>query len=752
MKRLNSKSMSSITHFFIYALTLLLVWEWLRPIPVITNTGEIELFVWFTFASALLIYLRLPVYVTAPVLLAGSIYGLHLIFFEGSFLSREGGMETVRALSAEIGANVSLIINGNFAELTDLFRSFLLFMLLALICYLLYYWVLYKGKVFLFLLSTVVYITILDTFTPVDASQAIIRIIIIGFFMLTLLQMLKVQDEERAIGRRKKAFFSPAWMYTLIVIIGISVAAGLLAPKPEPQWADPVPAMRVLVGAEGSGGGSGVSRVGYGENDERLGGGFVQDEGTAFRAEADRDSYWRGESKEEYTGQGWVSEPVYVESELIYEDAVDFPLYRDEADLEQSEVSIEMAEEADFGLLFYPGQLRDVSDVEAEAGGNSLEENDLQFYTDVEAGRVQGEARNGGDVRFSSYDIEYDDASFNLESLRSSSEEDPEEIAERYTQLPDDLPERVGELAADITEEYDNRYEKAEAVEAYFSDNDFEYRTDNVPVPDEGEDYVDQFLFETQAGYCDNYSTSMAVMLRTLDIPTRWVKGFTSGEEIEELENGNTVYEVTNGNAHSWVEVYFPETGWVPFEPTQGFTNYAEFEEETPDVDTDQNESTNEAEDPNIPEPDGSTDNMLEEGTDTEEGAGGASGEDFTLFTMKNVLISLPLLIFIMLAYQKQNVFQNKFFLYRYRMLGSDASFTTAYKRLLWILANEGLPRASGETLREYAKRVDLALSSRAMTKLTNTYEKIHYGGKEPDGEWEARRKDWEEIVKSLNA
>src|SRR5699024_12010235 len=86
---------------------------------------------------------------------------------------------------------------------------------------------------------------------------------------------------------------------------------------------------------------------------------------------------------------------------------------------------------------------------------------------------------------------------------------------------------------------------------------------------------LDQFLFDSKVGYCDNYSTSMVIMLRSLDIPARWAKGFTSGEVIQ---NGETtddydIYEVTNANTHSWAEVYVPGAGWGPFEPTQGFSN-----------------------------------------------------------------------------------------------------------------------------------------------------------------------------------
>ncbi|MBD4895172.1 hypothetical protein GUF81_05585, partial [Xanthomonas citri pv. citri] len=100
---------------------------------------------------------------------------------------------------------------------------------------------------------------------------------------------------------------------------------------------------------------------------------------------------------------------------------------------------------------------------------------------------------------------------------------------------------------------------------------------ENVTIPKNDEDYVDQFLFETKMGYCDNFSSAMVVLLRSAGIPARWVKGYTSGEYKEAGNKNGSIYEVTNNNAHSWVEVYFPEQGWVTFEPTKGFTNPAQF-------------------------------------------------------------------------------------------------------------------------------------------------------------------------------
>ncbi len=68
-------------------------------------------------------------------------------------------------------------------------------------------------------------------------------------------------------------------------------------------------------------------------------------------------------------------------------------------------------------------------------------------------------------------------------------------------------------------------FDKVKAVEEYLGSNEFTYETENVTIPKNDEDYVDQFLFETKMGYCDNFSSAMVVLLRSAGIPARWVKG-----------------------------------------------------------------------------------------------------------------------------------------------------------------------------------------------------------------------------------
>lgn len=135
---------------------------------------------------------------------------------------------------------------------------------------------------------------------------------------------------------------------------------------------------------------------------------------------------------------------------------------------------------------------------------------------------------------------------------------------EKYTQLPDSITPRVRQLAQDLTRDKNNSYDKAKAVEEYLSKN-YPY-TLKPGTPPRKKDFVDYFLFEGKKGYCTYYASAMTVLLRCVDIPARYVEGY-----MLPPTNKNGVFEVTNQQAHAWVEVYFEGMGWIPFEPTSPF-------------------------------------------------------------------------------------------------------------------------------------------------------------------------------------
>jgi transglutaminase-like putative cysteine protease len=149
-------------------------------------------------------------------------------------------------------------------------------------------------------------------------------------------------------------------------------------------------------------------------------------------------------------------------------------------------------------------------------------------------------------------------------SLRLTNGASPPGLAARYLQLPDTLPVRVRALALRITAGATNDYDRAAAIQAWLRANTV-YDL-NVPRDPEGVDAVDHFLFDTRRGFCEHIASSMAVMLRSIGVPTRLVTGYGPGER-----NPFTGYfEVKQSDAHAWVEVYFAGHGWVAYDPTFG--------------------------------------------------------------------------------------------------------------------------------------------------------------------------------------
>ena len=137
-----------------------------------------------------------------------------------------------------------------------------------------------------------------------------------------------------------------------------------------------------------------------------------------------------------------------------------------------------------------------------------------------------------------------------------------------YLQLPKSLNSNIKALALRITADAPTMYDKVVALESYLHNN-FVYSTD-VHLPP-GAEAVSWFLFDsTHKGFCNYFSTTMAVMARSLGIPARVVAGYTNGQYDPKQKK-----QVINGtDAHSWTQVYFAGYGWINFEPSAGFSSF----------------------------------------------------------------------------------------------------------------------------------------------------------------------------------
>nr|WP_199432035.1 DUF3488 and transglutaminase-like domain-containing protein [Qaidamihabitans albus] len=134
------------------------------------------------------------------------------------------------------------------------------------------------------------------------------------------------------------------------------------------------------------------------------------------------------------------------------------------------------------------------------------------------------------------------------------------EIPPAYTAV-DDVDPRVVELTRQLTANATNDFDRVEAIWRYFSaQNGFIYDTETAPASDS--DALADFLLNGKRGFCEQFASSMAVMLRTLGIPSRVAVGFTTGYSTGDYR------AITSQDAHAWVEVYFGEEGWVSFDPT----------------------------------------------------------------------------------------------------------------------------------------------------------------------------------------
>ncbi|MBC7542468.1 MAG: DUF3488 domain-containing protein [Candidatus Sericytochromatia bacterium] len=134
-----------------------------------------------------------------------------------------------------------------------------------------------------------------------------------------------------------------------------------------------------------------------------------------------------------------------------------------------------------------------------------------------------------------------------------------------YMDVPQQLPDRVRGLATQVTAGSTNAYDRMDKLSHYLS-TQYRYNLD-IPTVKPGHDAIDEFLFVQKEGYCEQFATALAVMGRTVGVPTRLVTGYTPGT----LNRLTGYWEVRGSDAHGWVEAYFPAFGWVPFDPSPGF-------------------------------------------------------------------------------------------------------------------------------------------------------------------------------------
>ena len=261
--------------------------------------------------------------------------------------------------------------------------------------------------------------------------------------------------------------------------------------------------------------------------------------------------YWRGTTYDQYQGTGWITSGTAPQKYRANSPLIPGLLEH------YSPMHLDVEMQRPEGRLFWSGILYS-SSVPFRADWRLRPKSDL--FAD-QATLLQADlftAASGA----ASYQAETYIPHVTITQLRDASTEYPDTIRVHYLQLPYELPARVRRLADEITSGIDNPYDKAKAIETYLRTS-YPYDLD-IPAPPADRDVTDYFLFDLKRGYCDYYATAMVVLARASGLPARFVSGYSSGS----YDAINAQYIVRELNAHSWAEIYFPELGWIEFEPT----------------------------------------------------------------------------------------------------------------------------------------------------------------------------------------
>ncbi|MFC7441586.1 transglutaminase-like domain-containing protein [Laceyella putida] len=405
------------------------------------------------------------------------------------------------------------------------------------------------------------FIVLVDFGTDLDVGMAPVRLCL---WLLLLSMRLKA---ERMLAELPQWDRLPArwwrWSWSLLLLLGLFA---WLMPKVPSTWE--LDLTRYLPQGHMA---ASKQKAGYSRDEVTLGGPLEQDMRIVFRAEMDTPYYWRGESKEIYTGNRWVH--ADGKTPLSLEHLPASAIFRNLFfNLTTSKQQVRITAAKPMGnILFVPGQLTRLQTVEGKpafSNGVIIAKGEMVLY--------QSHVEIESSINWTRVTMATEVPEIDEDQLRQGHWVSPDEkkYIQAHLQLPPNMPKRVLSLAKKVTRDADNWYDKAVAIERYLKWNQtYRYDLSNVPTLPEGRDFVDHFLFDSKVGYCDHFSTAMVVLLRANQIPARWVKGFAPGELSYSAVSHRYQATVRNKDAHSWVEVYFPGVGWLPFEPTPTFTN-----------------------------------------------------------------------------------------------------------------------------------------------------------------------------------
>ncbi|MFN8412850.1 MAG: transglutaminase domain-containing protein [Anaerolineales bacterium] len=259
--------------------------------------------------------------------------------------------------------------------------------------------------------------------------------------------------------------------------------------------------------------------------------------------------YWRGRIYDKYENGQWVATSSTEKSFNSKKDEIEIsnPNNRTEVKIK---FTVNFPEQE---LVYAPTELtwidRDGKMIMDSKEGNPQETLALLATSSFVAGDM--------------YEVRALIATPTIQELQRASIQYPTWIKEEYLQVPENIRPPLQQLAEEITSSATNPYDKAQAITLYLR-QEISYQssiTENVPS---GKDPLLWVLFDYKKGFCMYSASAEVLLLRSIGIPARMAVGFAEGEYDGQTDR----YTVSRLDAHAWPEVYFPEIGWIEFEPT----------------------------------------------------------------------------------------------------------------------------------------------------------------------------------------
>lgn len=551
---------SILRNWIVSALLFGLFAEWLRPLTWLEDYTEIRQL--FPILGAIAVYLAIDASgirgVAAWPLKMGFTVGWIGYWFQRDVFTVGAWWKEAVRIAREDAVHAAAGIWMVSPEM----RTFLFLAGWAALAYAVQRMAVERGQALWFVAATLLYLILLQLWPGLSTGDGVLRTAALGLLLLTVLNGIKWQ---RLLDLPAREGWHTAFVRNMagilcasaVLLLGYGLSAGQpkeVEPISFDRWGNWVRAAAELpwLSEGGHSMTASVSRTGFSEDDRLLGRPVTPDPSIAFEAETERPTYWRGDTRDLYTGKGWRSSAAEDRAQRFQS----LELLEEGAAAEVQTITV-----VDPGLstiIFAGGPVLRFLELEQE-DGSPLSDIHIRFHPDSDSYRIGTDG-----VALGKYRMETLPFATDADQLALDQAEVQPAPSGRYLQLPEELPERVRRLAEEIVADLpDNRYVRAKAIETYLKVH-YTYSLEPA-LPPQDADFVDYFLFEGKQGYCDHFSTAMVVLLRAAGMEARWVKGYAPGTPDPERPG---TYIVRQSDAHSWVEVRFAAAGWVPFEPT----------------------------------------------------------------------------------------------------------------------------------------------------------------------------------------